>query len=75
MVQYCLAHLIREIRFLAGHPNRGLPRWGQKLLNALKKLFDTLYRRETLTPQGFARSMARIQNSLCERCDAHRAMR
>ena len=60
-VQYCLAHLIREIRFLANHSNRRLSRWGQKLLEGLKKLFDTLHRRETLTPKGFVRSMERIR--------------
>lgn len=62
-VQYCLAHLIREVRFLADHCNRRLSRWGQKLLEGLKKLFDTLHRHETLTPKGFARSMERIRQT------------
>jgi transposase len=60
-VQYCMAHLIREIRFLAeyGHPK--LSRWGKQLLEWLQKLFDTLHRRETLTEKGFQRSMKRIK--------------
>jgi transposase len=60
-VQYCMAHLIREVRFLAEHTNSKLSDWGQKLLEWLKKLFDTLHRSEQLTKAGFARSMEQIK--------------
>jgi transposase len=60
-MQYCMAHLIRELRFLADHPVQNVSRWGQDLLARLKKLFDTLHRRETLTAGGFLRSMERIK--------------
>lgn len=66
LVQYCLAHLIREVRFLAEHSNPCLARWGQKLLEGLKKLFDTLHRRETLTPKGYTRSMERIRQKFLQ---------
>jgi len=61
MVQFCLAHLIREIRFLAEHINRFAARWGAKLLAWLKKLFRTLHRRNVLPAVRFARSMDRIR--------------
>ncbi len=48
-VQYCMAHLIRDIRFLAEHRVRKLSRWGSDLLEWLKKLFSTLHRKEQLT--------------------------
>jgi len=60
-VQFCLAHLIREIRFLAEHSNRFVSRWATKLLGWLRKLFRTLHRRSRLTDAGFARSMDRIR--------------
>ncbi|HQC64819.1 MAG TPA: IS66 family transposase [Anaerolineaceae bacterium] len=60
-VQYCMAHLIRDIRFLAEHSDRKLVKWGHQLLVWLKKLFETLHRRETLTEKGFQRSMKRIK--------------
>lgn len=59
-VQYCMAHLIREIRFLAEHTNRKLSRWGEKLLNGLRTLFKTLHRSDKLTETGFARRMTQI---------------
>jgi transposase len=60
-VQFCLAHLVREIRFLAEHPNRSVARWGKKLLDGMRKLFHTLHRQGQLTAAGFARSMDRIR--------------
>lgn len=62
-VQYCMAHLIREIRFLAEQNAKTLSRWGTILLEWLKKLFDTLHRRELLTAQGWRRSMERIKTA------------
>lgn len=60
-VQYCMAHLIREVRFLAEHTNSKLSDWGQKLLDWLRKLFRTLHRSDELTETGFARSMEQIK--------------
>lgn len=56
-LQYCMAHLIREIRFLAEHTVKKLCRWANGLLEWLKKLFMTLHRRKKLTAQGYLRSM------------------
>jgi transposase len=60
-VQFCLAHLIREVRFLAEHTDRVLARWGHKLLERLRKLFATLHRAAQMTTDGFARAMERIR--------------
>jgi len=60
-VQYCMAHLIREVRFLAEHTNSKLSRWGEKLLDWLGILFKTLHRSDELTETGFARRMIQIK--------------
>jgi len=61
IVQFCLAHLIREVRFLAEHTDTVLARWGTKLLDQLRKLFHTLHRRAKLTAAAFTRAMDRIR--------------
>jgi transposase len=66
-VQYCMAHLIREIRFLAEHMTRKLAHWGQHLLDWLKKLFKTLHRSSELTDAGFARRMDQIKKGFLSR--------
>jgi transposase len=66
-MQYCMAHLIRDIRFLAEHKVKKLSRWGSELLEWLKKLFDTLHRRDQLTIKGFIRSMEKIKTGFLKR--------
>ncbi len=66
-VQYCMAHLIREIRFLAEHMTKKLARWGGHLLDWLKKLFKTLHRSDELTEAGFARRMEQIKKGFLSR--------
>jgi len=66
-VQYCMAHLIREVRFLAEHSVKKLSRWGNLLLEWLKKLFKTLHHRDKLTARGFIRSMERIKEGFLSR--------
>ena len=61
-MQYCMAHLIRDICFLAEHKVKNISRWANKLLEWLKKLFDTLHRRDKLTEKGFMRSMEKIKS-------------
>lgn len=66
-VQHCMAHLIREIRFLAEHPARSLARWGNRLLDWLKELFKTLHRSDTFTTKGFSQKMKQIQQGFLRR--------
>jgi transposase len=54
LVQFCLAHLIRDIKFLAEHPDRRNRVYGQRLLNAARELFGVIHRRELMAPQRFA---------------------
>jgi len=66
-MQYCMAHLIREIRFLAGHKVKNLSRWANGLLEWLKKLFKTLHRRDKLSAKGYLRSMEKIKAGFLRR--------
>ena len=66
-VQYCMAHLIREIRFLAEHTTKKLACWGGQLLEWLRKLFKTLHCSDELTDVGFARRMGQIKKGFLRR--------
>jgi transposase len=67
LVQYCMAHLIREILFLCEHPIGLLVSWAKKLLKWLKKLFDTLHRSESFTAESFAKKMCQIKTGFLSR--------
>jgi transposase len=54
LVQFCLAHLIRDIKFLTTHPDLRNQAYGQRLLAAARELFAVIHRRELLSPRRFA---------------------
>lgn len=62
-VQFCLAHLIRETRFLAEGSDAVLSRWADKLLGHLRRLFRTLHRRTQMTGGAFVGAMQRIRRA------------
>jgi transposase len=45
-VQFCLAHLIRDVRFLVEHPESKNRAYGRRVLAALRELFAIIHRRE-----------------------------
>ena len=61
LVQFCWAHLIRDIRFLAEHSNKSLQIWGNKLLPWVRKLFETWHHARQMTEARFVRAMERIR--------------
>jgi transposase len=56
--QYCWAHLIRDMRFLAEkHPDKKTKAWAEALLDRSRRLFSAWHRRDEMTADGFHRSM------------------
>lgn len=65
-LQFCLAHLIRDVKFLAEHPDARNREYGQRLRELLRKLFRTIHRRDQYqSPETFRRALERIRNGLC----------
>jgi transposase len=59
LVQFCLAHLIRDVKFLLSLPDPVTRRYGERLLGALRRMFRVIHRRETLGPERFQRRLER----------------
>jgi transposase len=54
LVQFCLAHLIRDVRFLVEHPHTRNQAYGKRVLAELRELFAIIHRRDTYkTEQAF----------------------
>jgi transposase len=66
LVQFCWAHLIRDIRFLAEHTTKSLQIWGTKLLPWIRQMFVTWHRAAQMTPVRFARAMDRIRRGFLQ---------
>ena len=63
-VQFCLAHLIRDVKFLLTLPGREDQAYGQRLRRALRELFAVIHRRETMTASGFQQALAAARNDV-----------
>jgi transposase len=53
LVQFCLAHLIRDVRFLVEHPNSKNRAYGKRVLAALRDLFGLIHRRGSMPEAQF----------------------
>jgi transposase len=53
VLQFCLAHLIREVKFLITLPGKKVQAYGQRLRDALKALFSVIHQREKLSTVEF----------------------
>ena len=58
LIQFCLAHLIREVKYRCEFPEPSVQRYGQALLTELRELFSTLHRRPELSQRAFALALA-----------------
>ena len=56
-VQFCLAHLIREVKFLTRLPAVADVLYGTRLLLALEALFRSIHQREQWSPEEFAQRL------------------
>ena len=63
--QFCLAHFVRDVKFLADHPHQANRRHGQRLLASLRKLFHVIHRRKEFASEAtFRRRLTAIRNQL-----------
>jgi len=65
LVQFCLAHFIRDVKFLVDHPNKKNKAYGERLLIDLRKLFGVIHRRaEYASETTFRRALERVRDDL-----------
>jgi transposase len=57
VVQFCLAHLIRDVKFLTTLPGKAERVYGERLREALRELFGVIHRREQMTAGQFQQQL------------------
>jgi len=63
-VQFCLAHLIRDVKFLITLPDRVTRNYGERVLDGLRRLFHVIHRRDTMTEVQFTKAIERARRNL-----------
>lgn len=61
-VQFCWAHLIREIKFLSESPDKVTANYGGRLLKLCRLIFHLQHRRKALGEEVFRRRMRRLKD-------------
>jgi transposase len=65
-VQFCLAHLIREVKFLLALPDRAARHYGRRLLEQLRQLFRLIHHREAFSPRQFQQALEQCREAVLE---------
>ncbi len=50
-VQFCLAHLIRDIKYLTTLPDKATAAYGETLLDAVREMFAIIHKSQTIEPE------------------------
>jgi transposase len=53
LVQFCLAHFLRDVRYLVEHPNKKNQAYGRRVLERLRELFAVIHDRDHYSKKGF----------------------
>jgi transposase len=64
LVQFCLAHFLRDVRFLVEHPNTRNQAYGRRVLERLRALFAVIHEREQYTKAGFRNALQNAGDEL-----------
>jgi hypothetical protein len=67
LLQFCWAHVIREIRFLAESPDKAVRRYGRRVLKAIRLMFQTIHQQEQMEPCAWIERMHEHQRSIVKR--------
>ena len=64
LVQFCLAHLIRDVKYLTTLSDPDTVAYGQDILDALRELFHVFHRREQMSKSAFAAGLADARDAV-----------
>ena len=63
-IQFCIAHLIRDIRFLTTLCDAETKAYGRKLLDEVKNMFKIIHERDIMTPQAFTTELEQARQKI-----------
>ena len=64
LIQFCIAHLIRDLRFLVGLPDAETREYGRKLLDAVKEMFRVIHDRDNMSKCAFKAALEESRRTI-----------
>jgi len=66
-IQFCIAHLIRDIRFLTTLPDEKTKAYGKRLLDEVRNMFKVVHERDNMIPEDFTNTpLRRLRKELSQ---------
>jgi len=66
LVQFCFAHLIRDVRFLTKMRSRNAVAYGERLLDAIRGMFSLIHSRQALPASNFETLLEKKRDEIIE---------
>ena len=63
-LQFCLAHLIRDVKFLATLPEAAIVAYGQRMLEGLRNMFHVIHQQKALDAPVFRQALEQARDDL-----------
>ena len=63
-IQFCIAHLIRDIRFLTTLPDEESKAYGEKLLDEFRNMFKIIHERDYMIPEDFTNALEKAKERI-----------
>jgi transposase len=58
LLQFCMAHLIRDVKYLTTLSDKATKAYGERLRETLREMFRVIHRREEVLPKTFERRLS-----------------
>lgn len=71
-VQFCFAHLIRDLKFLSEHPDPVLQVYGEPILRAVGRMFHLIHEQVHCPVPDFQSQLERLKNRILQLADTKR---
>ena len=63
-MQFCIAHLIRDIRFLTTLPDEETKAYGERLLDEVRNMFKVIHERDNMIPEDFTNTLEKAKERI-----------
>ena len=71
LVQFCFAHLIRDVRFLTTLRSGRAAAYGKRVLDAIREMFSVIHNQHALGPRGLKRVLNETREKIIAEATSH----
>ena len=64
ILQFCIAHLIRDVRFLTNLPDKESKAYGNRILDGIRELFRTIHHRDSFSKASFRAALEQAKQTI-----------